>query len=147
MRDIVVDKAAGRVWASVAEKNCKFLSRIRFLLEVITHLTPFHPLHPPPPRTSLFPLSPPVGRKRKSQTNSDFFPTEGVHIIPVSLAVEVFTILHHGRKANLALARFTQERGAKSSFGRVLEALESVLMARGFLVEDEGRKTAMVSAL
>lgn len=70
-----------------------------------------------------------------------------LNIRPVSLAVEIFTILHHGRKANLSIARFTQDHGAKSSFGRVMEALESVLMARGFLVEEGTRRDDMTSVL
>lgn len=64
-----------------------------------------------------------------------------LHIRPVSLAVEFFTVLEHGRKANLSIARFTQEKGAKSSFERVMEALERVLRERGCVVE-EGKKVA-----
>lgn len=82
-------------------------------------------------------------RRGAAQLNTDI----ALNIKPVSLAVELFTVLHHGRKANLSIARFTQERGAKSSFNRVMEALESVLMARGFLVEEGGRKGAMIRVL
>ncbi|KAI4233441.1 MAG: hypothetical protein LQ349_004411 [Xanthoria aureola] len=92
MRDIMVDKAAGRVWARVGERN-------------------------------------------------------SLHIRPVSLAIETFTVLERGRKANLALARFTQEKGAKSSFERVVKAMERVLGERGFLVEDAGKAKGMRSVL
>ncbi|KAL8887985.1 MAG: hypothetical protein Q9192_006247 [Flavoplaca navasiana] len=92
MRDIVVDKAAGRVWAKVGEKN-------------------------------------------------------SLHIRPVSLAIETFTVLERGRKANLALARFTQEKGAKSSFERVVKTMERVLGERGFLVEDAEKAKGMRSVL
>ncbi|KAL8670919.1 MAG: hypothetical protein Q9168_004565 [Polycauliona sp. 1 TL-2023] len=92
MRDIVVDKAAGRVWARVGEKN-------------------------------------------------------SLHIRPVSLAIETFTVLERGRKANLALARFTQEKGAKSSFERVVKTMEQILGQRGFLVEDAGKARGMRSVL
>ncbi|KAL8837861.1 MAG: hypothetical protein Q9170_002379 [Blastenia crenularia] len=88
MRDIVVDKEMGRVWATVGGVN-------------------------------------------------------SLHIRPVSLAVEVFTVLERGRKANLALARFTQEKGAKSSFERVVRTLQGVLDAKGVLVEEGGRARAM----
>ncbi|KAL8963391.1 MAG: hypothetical protein Q9193_000344 [Seirophora villosa] len=88
MRDIVVDKAAGRVWCRVGVKN-------------------------------------------------------SLNIRPVSLAVEIFTVLERGRKANLALARFTQEKGAKSSFERVVAAMEGVLGERGFLVESGERARSM----
>ncbi|KAL8638555.1 MAG: hypothetical protein Q9226_008987 [Calogaya cf. arnoldii] len=92
MRDVVVDKVAGRVWARVGEKN-------------------------------------------------------SLHIRPVSLAIETFTVLERGRKANLTLARFTQEKGAKSSFERVVKTMEKVLGERGILVEDAGKARGMRSVL
>jgi serine/threonine-protein kinase HSL1, negative regulator of Swe1 kinase len=70
-----------------------------------------------------------------------------LNIKPVSVAVELFTVLHHGRKANLSLARFTQEKGAKSSFERVIVALESTLTARGLLVEGEEKRAEMKAVL
>ncbi|KAL8654631.1 MAG: hypothetical protein Q9210_001388 [Variospora velana] len=92
MRDIVVDKAAGRVWCRVGVKN-------------------------------------------------------SLNIRPVSLAVEIFTVLERGRKTNMALARFTQEKGAKSSFERVVNAMEGVLGDRGLLVEDGERARGMRAVL
>lgn len=114
IRDIVVDRDAGRIWVRVAGKNGEFSPLVSFFLAFAMAI---------------------------QLTN------KALNIKPVSLAVELFTVLHHGRKANLSVARFTQERGAKSSFNRVMEALESVLMARGFLVEEGGRKGAMVGVL
>lgn len=70
-----------------------------------------------------------------------------LHIRPVSLAVEIFTVLERGRKANLALARFTQEKGAKSSFERVVKAMEDILGQRGLLVEDAERGKQMKGVL
>ncbi|KAI4254595.1 MAG: hypothetical protein LQ352_003005 [Teloschistes flavicans] len=92
MRDIVVDKEAGRVWARVAVNN-------------------------------------------------------SLHIRPVSLAIEIFTVLERGRKANLSLARFTQEKGAKSSFDRVVKTMEDVLADRGLLMEDAERGRQMAKVL
>ena len=60
-----------------------------------------------------------------------------LHIPSLSIAAEFHTLLHRGRRANIAIARFTQEKGAKSSFERVFEALEQVLKARGLVVEDK----------
>lgn len=144
IRDIVVEKDAGRIWARVAEKNCKTIPFFLFLLKLFAFFpnivfffisaTPLHFFldfdenYPPTLTPSQFQIS-------------------ALNIKPVSLAVELFTVLHHGRKANLSLGRFTQEHGAKSSFGRVMEAVESVLMAREFLVEEGGRKGAMVRIL
>ncbi len=119
IRDIVVDRGAGRIWATVAERNCETL-------------------HPP----QLFPFA-----SHKDEPANPLRPNPALNIKPVSLAVEIFTILHHGRTVNLSVARFTQERGAKSSFNRVMEALESVLMARGFLVEEGTRREDMAKVL
>ncbi|KAL8716171.1 MAG: hypothetical protein Q9220_000076 [cf. Caloplaca sp. 1 TL-2023] len=66
-----------------------------------------------------------------------------LHIRPVCLAIELFTVLEHGRKANLSLVKITQEKGAKSSFERVVRALEGVLREKGYLVEDQRRAAGM----
>lgn len=93
MRDIVTDKAAGRVWAKVGEKN-------------------------------------------------------SLKIRSVEIAAEVFTVLEGGQRAGLSVCRLTQERGAKSSFERVVGALEGVLRARGVLVaEEEGEKVRGMKAV
>ncbi|KAF7952223.1 uncharacterized protein EAE97_001720 [Botrytis byssoidea] len=65
----------------------------------------------------------------------------------VSFAAEILTVFEHldrGRKINLAVARITQERGAASSFHKVVETLDSVLQVRGVLVMDEEKKRMMV---
>lgn len=60
-----------------------------------------------------------------------------LRIPSLSIAAEFHTLLHRGRRANIAIARFTQEKGAKSSFERVFEALEQIMKARGLVVEDK----------
>ncbi|KAF7870375.1 hypothetical protein EAF04_004121 [Stromatinia cepivora] len=65
----------------------------------------------------------------------------------VSFAAEILTVFEHldrGRKTNLAVARITQERGAASSFHKVVETLDSVLQVRGVLITDEEKKRMMV---
>ncbi|ESZ96597.1 hypothetical protein SBOR_3019 [Sclerotinia borealis F-4128] len=65
----------------------------------------------------------------------------------VAFAAEILTVFEHlerGRKINLAVARITQERGAASSFHKVVETLDSVLQVRGVLVMDEEKKRMMV---
>ena len=62
-----------------------------------------------------------------------------LNIPAVSFATEVHTILHRGRRANMAIARFTQEKGAKSSFMRVVLGLETALRERGLLIEDQAQ--------
>lgn len=54
----------------------------------------------------------------------------------VEFAAELFVVLQHGRHANLSIAQFTQERGAASSFYKVVDTLQLVLRERGLLVED-----------
>jgi len=56
-------------------------------------------------------------------------------------------VLEHGRRANLSIARFTQTKGAASSFRKVAEAVENVFGARGLLVVDEAVKRGMEGVL
>ena len=58
-------------------------------------------------------------------------------IKPVSFRVELFVVLQNGRKVGLSLGRWTQTRGAASSFRRVVGVVEEVLRERGVLVEEE----------
>ncbi|CAI9627871.1 unnamed protein product [Alternaria burnsii] len=68
-------------------------------------------------------------------------------IKPVTFVVELFVVLEHGRRANLCLARFTQTRGAASSFRKVVDIVEDVCRARCMLVEDEEKKASMMAVL
>ncbi len=66
----------------------------------------------------------------------------------VAFAVEIMTVIEHGNKAHLSIARFTQERGAASSFQKVVETLETVLKVRGgLLVTDEDKARMMIQTL
>ncbi|KAF2005331.1 serine/threonine-protein kinase GIN4 [Amniculicola lignicola CBS 123094] len=73
--------------------------------------------------------------------------TNHLKIKPVSIVIELFVILEHGRRASLCLARFTQTRGAASSFRKVVDIITDVCQARGMLVEDEEKKSAMCEVL
>ena len=59
-----------------------------------------------------------------------------LHLKPVHFHAHLFTVLEHGRKCNLSVIRFTQERGAASSFYKVVDTLEAVLKERELTVED-----------
>lgn len=61
----------------------------------------------------------------------------------VAFRVELFVVLEHGRKAGLSVARFVQVKGAASGFRRVLEVVEGVMRARGWVVEDEEKVKAL----
>ena len=61
----------------------------------------------------------------------------------MALYVEIFTVLHRGRRANLSVAKITQEKGAKSSLERFTKALEGLMAKRGMLVEGDERREGM----
>ncbi|KAF7587470.1 hypothetical protein BBP40_007191 [Aspergillus hancockii] len=66
---------------------------------------------------------------------------------PVEFSAEFYTVLEHGRQANLSLVRFRQERGAVSSFNKVVDTLNMVMKQRGLLVEDPSRARKMTRIL
>lgn len=72
---------------------------------------------------------------------------QGLRLRAVDFSAEFYTVLEHGRQANLSLVRFRQERGAASSFHKVVDTLEMVLKQRGLLVEDPDRAKNMARIL
>ncbi|EAQ89890.1 hypothetical protein CHGG_06509 [Chaetomium globosum CBS 148.51] len=65
----------------------------------------------------------------------------------VSFAVELMTVIEHGKRNQLSIARLTQEKGAASSFHRVVGAINSALCARALLVTDKRKINMMVKTL
>ncbi|KAJ5092583.1 hypothetical protein NUU61_007453 [Penicillium alfredii] len=65
----------------------------------------------------------------------------------VEFTAEFYTVLEHGRQANLSLVRFKQERGAASSFKEVVETVQMTLKHRGLVVEDPARAKKMTRVL
>jgi serine/threonine-protein kinase HSL1 (negative regulator of Swe1 kinase) len=57
------------------------------------------------------------------------------------------TVIEHGKRNHLSIARFTQEQGAASSFYKVVETLETILNSRGMLVQDVPKKKMMIKTL
>jgi serine/threonine-protein kinase HSL1 (negative regulator of Swe1 kinase) len=47
----------------------------------------------------------------------------------------------------VAFASFTQEKGAASSFYKVVETLETILKSRGMLVTEERKKRMIIKTL
>ncbi|KAK5276926.1 serine/threonine-protein kinase gin4 [Cryomyces antarcticus] len=70
-----------------------------------------------------------------------------LQIKPVAFTAQLYVVLEHGRRVQLCLARFTQTKGAASSFRKVIDTLESVLGQRGLLVEDEAQRRDMCEVL
>jgi hypothetical protein len=65
----------------------------------------------------------------------------------VEFTAEFYTVLEHGRQANLSLVRFKQERGAASSFNKVVETMHMMLKSRNMVVEDPVRAKKMSRVL
>nr|KMM66857.1 BR serine/threonine-protein kinase 1 [Coccidioides posadasii RMSCC 3488] len=66
---------------------------------------------------------------------------------PVEFSAELFTVLEYGRHVSLSLIRLKQERGAASSFRKVVETLIAVLKQRKLLVEDTVKAKKMAKVL
>ncbi|XP_044721651.1 kinase [Hirsutella rhossiliensis] len=65
----------------------------------------------------------------------------------VDFAAEVMTVIEHGKKQPLSIVRFTQERGAASSFHRVVETMRMMLDSRHLVVTDKNKRKMMIKTL
>lgn len=65
----------------------------------------------------------------------------------MSFHCQIYTVLERGRNANLSAAKFTQEKGAASSFIQVVNTLEVVLSGEGALVTDPARQKGIEKSL
>lgn len=65
----------------------------------------------------------------------------------VAFAVEIMTVVEHGKRGRLCIARFTQERGAASSFHRVVDTMDSVFKERNLLIVEKRKVKMMIKTL
>ncbi|RSM03185.1 hypothetical protein CEP52_007558 [Fusarium oligoseptatum] len=65
----------------------------------------------------------------------------------VAFAAEVMMVIEHGKKQPLSIIRFTQERGAASSFHRVVDTMGLIFETRGLLVADRNKQKMMIKTL
>ncbi|EXF81500.1 hypothetical protein CFIO01_10323 [Colletotrichum fioriniae PJ7] len=65
----------------------------------------------------------------------------------VAFAAEIMTVIEHGKKSPLCIVRFTQERGAASSFHKVVDTVRTVFGARGLVVADKSKEKMMIKTL
>ena len=66
----------------------------------------------------------------------------------VSFAAEVSMVIEHGRKRDsLSIAKFTQERGAASSFHKVVDTMDTVFGCRNLLVTNKTKRKMMIKTL
>ncbi|KAM5439554.1 serine/threonine-protein kinase gin4 [Microsporum ferrugineum] len=66
---------------------------------------------------------------------------------PVQFSAEFFSVLEHGRHANLSLVRLRHDQGASLSFYKVVQTLRMVLKQRNYLVQDSRRAKKMIKVL
>ena len=57
------------------------------------------------------------------------------------------TVVEHGNPNPLSIVRLTQERGAASSFAKVVDTLRDVLASRGMLVVNKHKAKMMIKTL
>lgn len=65
----------------------------------------------------------------------------------VSFAAEIMAVIEHGKRQPLSIVRFTQERGAASSFHRVVDTMKMVFDSRHLLVADRSKQKMMIKTL
>jgi serine/threonine-protein kinase HSL1 (negative regulator of Swe1 kinase) len=65
----------------------------------------------------------------------------------VEFAAEVVTVIEHGKRQPLSIVRFTQERGAASSFHRVVDTMRVVFDSRRLVVTDKIKRKMMIKTL
>jgi serine/threonine-protein kinase HSL1, negative regulator of Swe1 kinase len=65
----------------------------------------------------------------------------------VSFAAEIMTVIEHGKRSSLTIVRFTQERGAASSFHKVVDTMHAVFRVRNLLVVDKHKVKMMIKTL
>lgn len=70
-----------------------------------------------------------------------------LNIKEVNFAVEIITVIEHGKRNHLSIVRFTQEKGAASSFHRVVDTMNGVFSSRGLLVQDARKAKMMIKTL
>lgn len=70
-----------------------------------------------------------------------------LNIKEVAIAAEVVTVIEHGKRQPLSIVRFTQERGAASSFHRVVDTMRLVFDSRSLLVADRTKQKMMIKTL
>ena len=85
--------------------------------------------------------------RRSSSTRTHTNMRTDLALKPVYFHAFLYSVLEHGRKANLSIIRITQEKGAASSFYKVVDTLETLLKERNMLVLDVQRKKGIERSL
>ncbi|KAI2614953.1 Pkinase-domain-containing protein [Hypoxylon sp. NC1633] len=64
-----------------------------------------------------------------------------------SFAAEIMTVIEHGNRNRLCIVRFTQERGAATTFHKVVDTLIEIFTHRDMIVTDKYKAKMMVKTL
>lgn len=56
-------------------------------------------------------------------------------------------MIEHGKRNHLSIVRFTQEKGAASSFHKVVETMNLVFSNRNLIVADKRKAKMMIKTL
>ncbi|XDG07610.1 hypothetical protein ABKA04_007225 [Annulohypoxylon sp. FPYF3050] len=64
-----------------------------------------------------------------------------------AFAAEIMAVIEHGNRDPLCIVRLTQERGAATTFHRVVDTMEDVFGAREMLVTDKYKAKMMIKTL
>ena len=70
-----------------------------------------------------------------------------LHIRPVQFFANVYTVLERGKPASLSVVKFTQEKGAASSFQRVVNTMESVLKESELILHDTEKRKKILKSM
>lgn len=81
-----------------------------------------------------------------SWLSSPFVLTD-LNLKEVSFAIELMTVIEHGKRNQLSIARFTQEKGAASSFHKVVDAISTVFTDRTLVITDKRKINMMIKTL
>ncbi len=57
------------------------------------------------------------------------------------------TVIEHGKRNHLSIIRFTQEKGAASSFHKVVDTIDMMFGNRNLLVQDKRKAKMMIKTL
>ncbi|KAL1883403.1 hypothetical protein VTK73DRAFT_8970 [Phialemonium thermophilum] len=85
--------------------------------------------------------------KRRNLVFARVGPKNYLNMKEVSFAAEIMTVIEHGKRNHLSIVRFTQERGAASSFHKVVDTMHSVLCSRNLAVADKRKAKMMIKTL
>ncbi|KAI2637796.1 Pkinase-domain-containing protein [Hypomontagnella submonticulosa] len=70
-----------------------------------------------------------------------------LNVKEASFAAEIMTVIEHGKRNQLCIVRFTQERGAATTFHKVIDTMDDIFGSRGLLVTDKFKAKMMIKTL